>query len=78
MKKLLFALLILTACNKPELITPTETIGDFRSDTTYRNCQTIIYTSWNTYRNGEVFQSFDAMKVIGQPCVITKRDEIFN
>jgi len=75
MKKTIIAALIFASCTKSEPIKPTETIGDFKSDTIYVNCQTIIYSSWNVYRNGEVFQSFDAKKVIGQPCVITKRDE---
>lgn len=78
MKKLILALLILSACTKQEPINPTETIGDFRSDTTYKDCQMIIFTSWNTYKNGKVFQSFDAKKVIGEPCVKTKRHEIYN
>jgi hypothetical protein len=75
MKKTIIAALFFASCTKSEPIKPIDTISDYRSDTTYVNCQMVIYTSWNTYRNGEVFQSFDAKKVIGQPCVNLKRDE---
>lgn len=73
--KYLILILAFIGCTKSEPIKPTETIGDLRHDTIYLNCQTIIYSSWNVYRNGEVFQAFDAKKLIGEPCVITKRDE---
>lgn len=66
-------ILFLTGCSKidvPDIDrkNQVDSIGDYKVDTTFLNCQLLIFTSYTTYRNGVPFQSFDLKKTIGEPC----------